>query len=181
MAYAKPDLNLVEYSPDKARQLLPEAGWADHDGDGIMDKEGVPLIARVLLNPRANVASGTCFLLMAEAIQAQLRDADMDLQIQVLERGVFLAAEAHDEFEMLLRTGYYVWGAYPRHFFPHFSKNEYSHYGAPQYDRFIAQADATINPEKQRQLYYRLQEETLERLSAFYLIHQEKVVAMDGQ
>jgi len=98
---------------------------------------------------------------MAEAIQSQLTQVGIDVAIKVLERGAFLDAEAQGEFEMLLRTGYYVWGDYPRHFFIHFSSNEYSHYSDAGYDRLIRQADATVAPEAQRELYWRLQEETL--------------------
>ena len=37
--YFRKDLPLIEYSPEKAAQLLDEAGWTDTDGDGIRDKE----------------------------------------------------------------------------------------------------------------------------------------------
>lgn len=36
------------YNPDKARELLAEAGWADTDGDGIVEREGTPLSFEVL-------------------------------------------------------------------------------------------------------------------------------------
>ncbi|GAB4323697.1 MAG: hypothetical protein Kow0059_19060 [Candidatus Sumerlaeia bacterium] len=31
----------IAYDPRAARRLLREAGWADHDGDGVLDKDGV--------------------------------------------------------------------------------------------------------------------------------------------
>ena len=36
------------YDPERARQLLDEAGWKDSDGDGVRDRDGVKL-AFVLL------------------------------------------------------------------------------------------------------------------------------------
>jgi len=177
LSYYCPDLKLIQHNPQQARQLIAEAGWRDRDGDGIVEKHGAPLTTRLLVNPAANVGSGSRFVLMAEAIQGQLRDVGIDVQIKVLERGAFLQAEAQEEFEMLLRTGFYLWGAYPRHFFLHFSGNEYSHYSDPEYDQLITQADATVDREAQRKLYWRLQRETLARLPAFYLVHEEKVVA----
>ena len=42
VAYAPDRINTVyNYDPDRARQLLEEAGWVDSDGDGIRERDGV--------------------------------------------------------------------------------------------------------------------------------------------
>ena len=37
------------YKPEKAKELLKEAGWIDTDGDGILDREGKPFPSLLLL------------------------------------------------------------------------------------------------------------------------------------
>lgn len=50
-AYA-PDQITTKYTfdPEKAKALLAEAGWADSDGDGVLDKDGVALAFELLYN-----------------------------------------------------------------------------------------------------------------------------------
>lgn len=38
--YPKSKVPTFDYNPKKAKQLLKEAGWEDHDGDGYLDKDG---------------------------------------------------------------------------------------------------------------------------------------------
>lgn len=44
--FEDPNLGVAEYNVDEANRLLDEAGWVDSDGDGVRDKDGVPLELR---------------------------------------------------------------------------------------------------------------------------------------
>jgi peptide/nickel transport system substrate-binding protein len=52
-----PEVTHYTYDPDRARQLLDEAGWVDSDGDGIRDREGVKLAFILLGDDQAMLDS----------------------------------------------------------------------------------------------------------------------------
>ncbi len=74
-----------DYNPQKARELLAEAGWADHDGDGIVDKDGKPLAFTIVTNQGNDLRSKT-----GEIIQRRFRDVGVDVKLRIVEWATFL-------------------------------------------------------------------------------------------
>ena len=64
------------YDPEKARELLEEAGWTDTDGNGYVDKNGKDLTLRWLTYPSRQELP-----LLAESVQATLGDIGFDVII----------------------------------------------------------------------------------------------------
>jgi peptide/nickel transport system substrate-binding protein len=171
MQYSNSDLKIV---PDleKAKKLLAEAGWKDGNGDGVVEKNGKHLQVSMLLapwSPRQKIE--------AEAVQGQLKEAGIDLKIQIMESGAITAAEKAGNFDILLRSGYYTWGDYPHHLRLHTSKDLSSHYNNQEYDQLVAQAEAEQDENLKKDLYNKLQKMIVEQVPAVYTIHEEKVVA----
>jgi peptide/nickel transport system substrate-binding protein len=76
--------SLKPYSQDlkKADELLTAAGWVDTDGDGIRDKDGKPLKLNLM-----TYAARPGLPPMAEAMAAQLREAGISIETEVMEMG----------------------------------------------------------------------------------------------
>ncbi|MCL0073503.1 ABC transporter substrate-binding protein [Dehalococcoidia bacterium] len=175
--YANPDLDLYEANVERSKELLSAAGWQDIDGDGLREKDGEVLKATLLL---ARGAWAPRHASIAEVVQGALREVGMEVDIQLLDGGAMQKLETAGDFDIILRTGFFVWGPYPRHFFIHHSNSPWGHFGDEEYDQLVDAADMTVDPEKQRQLYYELQDMVIERLPAFYLVHEEKIVAANA-
>lgn len=45
-----PNVRVYRYDPERAQELLDEAGWVDQDHDGVREKDGVPLRFALLTN-----------------------------------------------------------------------------------------------------------------------------------
>jgi peptide/nickel transport system substrate-binding protein len=143
----------------------------------VVEKDGKSLQGILLVSEDINTGAGGRSLVIAEAVQHSLKKVGMDIQIKQLELGAALRAEGKGDFDMLMRTGFYVWSSYPRHFYLHHSDNIYSHFSNQDFDKLVAEADAAVDPALQKELYTELQRQTLELLPAFYLVHREKAVA----
>ncbi len=74
-----------DYDPQRARTLLAEAGWSDHDGDGVVDKDGVPLAFTIVTNQGNDLRSKT-----GEIIQHRFRDIGVDVKLRIVEWATFL-------------------------------------------------------------------------------------------
>lgn len=80
-----PDVKSLPYDPQKALALLKEEGWEDHDGDGILDKDGKPFRFTILSNQGNKLRA-----MAAEVIQQHLKKIGVSTEIRILEWSTFL-------------------------------------------------------------------------------------------
>ena len=71
------------FDPRRARDLLAQAGYADSDGDGIVDKDGQPLEIVIGGYPQRFQLP-----IMAEAAQAMLADVGIQAEVRITEWSV---------------------------------------------------------------------------------------------
>jgi peptide/nickel transport system substrate-binding protein len=77
---------LLPYDTVAARRLLAEAGWTDHDGDGIIDKDGKPFRFTLKTNNGNELRAD-----IMQIAQAQLRKLGIDVQLQQVEWTTLIA------------------------------------------------------------------------------------------
>ncbi len=147
---------IYSFNPDKAKQILDEAGWKPGP-DGIRVKGGqrltldFPIIGR----PRDKA--------MAESVQASARDVGIDIKVTPLERAAFYDLVKQDRYDIN-----FMWFSYGdpdvlRTLFHSANVNAFNRarYQVPEVDRMLAQAAATTNRTQRAQLYARIQQRVL--------------------
>ncbi len=84
----------LPFDPDEARRILESKGWADSDGDGVLDRDGQPFRFTLHTNQgnqrRADVT---------QILQQQWRGIGVDARIQILEFNTFTANLTNGDFE----------------------------------------------------------------------------------
>ena len=73
------------YNPQKARELLREAGWTKLNSDGVLEKDGKPFVFEIVTN-QGNETRQKC----VEIIQRQLKDIGITVKIRILEWSAFV-------------------------------------------------------------------------------------------
>jgi peptide/nickel transport system substrate-binding protein len=70
----------LPFDPAAAKQLLAAAGWADSNGDGVVEKNGQPLSFTLMLNANNGMHSD-----IATVVQSQLKEVGVDARIRTAE------------------------------------------------------------------------------------------------
>lgn len=78
--FVNKSLSPYPYDRDKALALLADAGWVDSDGDGVLDKDGVPFT--FTLDTLGNIRP------MAEALSGLLREIGIEAGVRVWDYSV---------------------------------------------------------------------------------------------
>lgn len=91
------ELQPLPYDPNGAKALLQQAGFADANGDGILDKGGQPLRFVLTIN-----SSNRLHADIAQVMQRQLRQVGVDVQIQPQEFQSMLQRYKAREYDAVL-------------------------------------------------------------------------------
>ena len=153
-----PTLRPVKQDRELARALLKEAGWSDSDGDGIVDRNGVPLSFTILTN-QGNEQR----ILTALLIQSQLKAVGIAVRIRTVEWAAFIH-EFTDKgrFDAVILGWtisqdpdiYQVWHSSQAHE----GGLNFTRYTNPELDRLLEEARVLPDLEKRKAMYARIQE-----------------------
>jgi len=168
------NLPTYPYDPNRAKQLLDEAGFKDPDGDGPQPR--FSLSFKTSNDTEAN--------LRAEMMQQMLQQVGIKVDIQSSEFGTFLDDVQKGNFQMysLSRNGiqdpdfYYV--IFHSKSFPPDGQNR-GYYSNPRVDELILEGRATFDRAKRKQIYGEIQRIVQEDLPYISLYHQINVAIMD--
>jgi peptide/nickel transport system substrate-binding protein len=89
-AYNDSSVQVYPFDPEKAKQLLDDAGWKDTNGDGVRDKDGKELVLRYLTTTR-DIRQNT-----QAVAQQQLADVGIKVELSALDSDTLFADYAHN-------------------------------------------------------------------------------------
>ena len=166
--WTNPELQPYSYDAQKAIALLKEAGYADHDGDGILDKDGKPLTFEMLTNQNKQRE------MSAVLIQRRLKEIGIDARIRVLEWASFIGRFIKTgEFDAVVLgwslsldpDQYSIWHSSqqaPGQF-------NFIGYNNPQVDRLLERGRLELDIEKRTKIYHEFARLLLEDSPIVYL------------
>jgi peptide/nickel transport system substrate-binding protein len=143
------------FDPARAAQLLDEAGWTDHDGDGVRDKDGVPFRFSFLIN------SDSAFLeKLAPYLQQELRKLGIEMGIAKADWARFIQLVGEHRYDATsLRWGnsdvvqdpYEIW-----HSSQAKDGSNFISFKDPTADALLEAARAALDDARRNQLYRQL-------------------------
>jgi peptide/nickel transport system substrate-binding protein len=171
-----PMIKPLPYDPKRAGELLDEAGWTDHDGNGVRDRNGVEFKFELLASG-SNAAAAP----LMGVLQDEFATAGISVSVRRLDAAVFQSTLRDQKFDAAIGG----WIS-PLLFDPHqlfhsdSARNRGSnHYNFrnPDADRIMSQARVEFDSEKRRQLYWRFQEIFLDQQPCTLLYYSEDAAA----
>jgi peptide/nickel transport system substrate-binding protein len=169
------------YDPAKARELLKQAGWADVNGDGVLEKDGKPFEFEILTN-QGNETRQKC----AEIIQRQLKEVGITAKIRIVEWSAFVTDFINKRrFDAVILgwtipldpDAYDVW---------HSSKTSaeelnFVSYKNPEADEMLEKGRSTFDQAERKKYYDRFQEILAEDQPYTFLYVPEELIIISSR
>jgi peptide/nickel transport system substrate-binding protein len=165
------------YDPRAALELLHGAGWKDHDGDAILDRDGIPFEFEFLVSAGSKFGEQ-----LAVILQEELKRAGIRVHIRKLEWAVFIQKIQGHDFDACTLGWSLGWEADPYQLW-HSSQAEkgsnFVGFESEEADRIIETARQEFDAEKRHRLFQRFHEIIHEEQPYTFLFTTEALVAVD--
>jgi peptide/nickel transport system substrate-binding protein len=140
------------WDPARAAKLLDEAGWIDHDGDGVRDKDGVPFRFTFLMNADSTFLAKLTPYMQQElhklGVEMEIRKVDWALFTQLVEEHKFDATSLRWGNSDVVQDPYEIW-----HSSQSKDGSNFVFFKDPDVDTLIEAARATLDDAVRNQLY----------------------------
>ena len=187
--YASP-ANTFEYNPQKAAQLLDEAGWVDSNNDGVREKDGVELrlVFQTSIQPLRQAAQ--------EQVKKDLESIGFAVELKQVDASIFLGPpkdttdtrrQFYTDFEEFAfsnkspdptayMAGWVCDQAAQKE--NDWSLPNWSRYCNPEFDVLFHQAAAELDPEKRAELFVKMNELLIEDVAVIPLVNTTQPMAI---
>lgn len=99
MPWTNTEVDTYSYDPEKAAELLKEAGYEDTDNDGFVDKDGEKLTLHILSYP----GRPGCPLIV-QATQGYLAEIGVDTNVEIIDWSAMIEQMAAGDYDMSLNS-----------------------------------------------------------------------------
>jgi peptide/nickel transport system substrate-binding protein len=167
----------IPYDPAAARKLLEEAGWVDHDGDGIRDKDGVKFAFEFLIPGGSDTGEK-----IATILKEELDAVGIQMTIRKTEWAVFTTRLNDRKFDAVTLAWsmgiesdpYQIWSSTQAE-----SGSNFIGFKNAETDRLIEEARQEFDRDKRIQLYRQFSEIINEEQPYTFLFCRKATVAVN--
>ena len=164
------------YDPERAKRLLAERGWADHDGDGVLDKDGRRLALELLTNVDNRQRVDATVL-----IQSHLARIGVEVVPRALEFQTFVTRTNEADFDAVIGAWTMPTGLDFNAFF-HSDEiadgSNFVGYSSPEVDRLLDDIRAQAELADAEPLLLRLQQALHRELPYTYLWESKRAIGI---
>lgn len=167
-----------EFDPEASAALLAEAGYTEIDDEGFVTKDGERLTLR-WISDASDIRDQRD--VVAEAVQAQAREAGIEITIEQLDTSAYLERVAASDYEIVAES----WGQSDAAVFGSATNPKgiapnginYSRYADDDLAAWVPEAAGSADPERRAELYRSIQERVNEQVSIIPIYIQSFLVA----
>jgi peptide/nickel transport system substrate-binding protein len=173
--FYNPALKPYPYDPNKAKQLLAEAGFRPGAG-GLLESAGKPFAFELMVD-KGNPTREQ----IALVAQQQWKALGIDVRLNVVEWSVYIRRGNQRPGDYDARTSWRITSPDPDKT-PEYTSggvNNHYMYSNPEVDRLMAEARATFDPTLRPRLYHRIQELIYEDVPVLWIFYNSEILAIN--